>query len=86
MRRREHLTLIVVFRYAARAVRECNSARSGERTLSPGTTPFDNGQGSVRPQSLASLLFVLSNQIKQTVFFVRIPAVKINAHRFSRKG
>lgn len=33
-------------------------------------------QGSVRPQFAASLLFVLSNQTKQTAFFVRYSGSK----------
>ena len=37
-------------------------ARNGERTSSPGTTPIDNGQGSVRPQFLAPLILVLRNR------------------------
>jgi len=41
--------------------KNADPTRNGERTRLPGQHPFGNGQGSVRPQTLASLLFVLSN-------------------------
>ncbi len=43
---------------------------NGERTPSPGTTPFDGGQDACAPEILVPDL-VLSNDAKETVFFVR---------------
>src|SRR4030095_3392741 len=53
--------------------------RNGERTPLPGQHPFGNGQGSVRPQTAASLILVFCNQTKQAVFFVRNAGSEINA-------
>src|ERR1041384_8237023 len=51
----------------------------GERTPLPGQHPYGNGQGSVRPQTAASLILVLCNQTKQAMLFVRDAGGEINA-------